>query len=90
MMPQMPSPRSESKRLFIIGATNLGVSHGVYRLLDKLGCRWFFPAKEWQVIQSRPDLAIDVDIVTRPALLARCIWYGYAFFDRNSRRPRAE
>ena len=34
----------------LIGATDLGVSHAAFAFLEQLGCRWFFPAKEWEVV----------------------------------------
>lgn len=39
--------RTDDKRLLLIGATDLGVSHAAFRFLESIGCRWFFPAKEW-------------------------------------------
>lgn len=34
----------------ITGKTSLAVRHGVYRLLDTLGFRWFFPHPAWSVV----------------------------------------
>ena len=44
--------RTEPQRLLLIGATELGVSHAAFRLLEALGCRWFFPAKEWEIVPA--------------------------------------
>jgi hypothetical protein len=82
--------RTEPKRLLLIGATDLGASHAAFRLLEHLGCRWFFPAREWEVIPSRPTLSVRLDETDRPALLSRRIWYGYGFFDRNQPRCRED
>lgn len=82
--------RSEQKRLLLLGASDLAVSHAVFHLLENLGCRWFFPAPQWQVIPRRPDLVVNIDAVERPALLSRRIWYGYAFFDRHLPRCRQD
>jgi hypothetical protein len=38
--------RTDAKRLRLLGATDLGVSHAAFRFLETLGCRWFFPAPE--------------------------------------------
>jgi hypothetical protein len=73
--------RTEPKRLLLLGATDLGTSHAAFRLLEHLGCRWFFPAKEWEVVPSRRTLAVRLDETSRPALLSRRIWYGYGHFD---------
>lgn len=72
--------RTEAKRLRLIGATDFGVSHAAYRLLEHLGCRWFFPAKEWEVIPSHKSLNVSLDETDRPRILARRIWYGYGTF----------
>ena len=72
--------RTEAKRLLLIGATDLGVSHAAYRLLEHLGCRWFFPAHEWEVVPTRKTLSVSLDETDRPKILARRIWYGYGSF----------
>lgn len=36
--------RTELNRLLLIGATNLAVSHVVFRFLEIIGCRWFCTA----------------------------------------------
>jgi hypothetical protein len=41
--------RTEPTRVLLVGATDLGVSHAAFRFLESLGCRWFFPAREWEV-----------------------------------------
>ena len=50
--------RSQSERLLLIGATDLGVSHAAFRLLEEVGCRWLFPAGEWEIVPSRPTLSV--------------------------------
>ncbi|MCX7047858.1 MAG: DUF4838 domain-containing protein [Candidatus Sumerlaeota bacterium] len=76
--------RTEPKRLLLIGATDLGASHAAFRLLEHLGCRWFFPAKEWEVIPAQKTLNVSFDEADRPRILARRIWYGYgAFSDKG-------
>jgi hypothetical protein len=72
--------RTDKDRVRLIGATELGASHAAYRFLEHLGCRWFFPAPEWEVVPSAPTLRADLDETSRPALLARRIWYGFGFF----------
>lgn len=76
--------RTEPGRLLLLGATDLGASHAAFRFLEILGCRWFFPAPEWTVLPSRPDLRASISESGRPALLARRIWYGWGFFDRQA------
>jgi len=78
------------QRLRLIGATDLGASHAAFRFLERLGCRWFFPAKAWEVIPSQPTLVVKLDETDRPAILSRRIWWGYGFFDRGEGRCQAE
>jgi hypothetical protein len=77
--------RTESGRVRLIGASERGASHAAFRLLEHLGCRWFFPTPEWEVVPSIPDLSITLDATERPKLLSRRIWYGYGPFDERSR-----
>ena len=46
--------RSDGKSLYLIAREADGVYYAVVTLLQQLGCRWFFPGKEWEVI---PKLA---------------------------------
>jgi hypothetical protein len=72
--------RTEKGRLLLIGGADLGASHAASRFLEYAGCRWFFPAKNWEVIPSVPNLKCDPNETDRPTFLARRIWYGYGFF----------
>jgi hypothetical protein len=78
--------RTDGKRLRLLGATELGASHAAFRFLETLGCRWFFPAPEWEVVPRRPTLAVSVQENERPAILSRRIWWNYGFFDRREKR----
>ncbi len=69
--------RTRDKRLLLLAATEMGVSHVAFRLLEELGCRWFFPAKAWEVVPRMATLNFARDITDRPAVLARRIWYGW-------------
>lgn len=75
--------RTEPARVLLIGATDLGASHAAFRFLEALGCRWFFPAKAWEVIPARKNLTASVEETDRPKILARRIWYGYGYFVDN-------
>jgi hypothetical protein len=77
--------RTEPERLLLIGATDLGVSHAASRLLESLGCRWFFPAPEWEVVPIQPTLGVSLDETARPRFLSRRINYGYGVFNEPRR-----
>lgn len=72
--------RTEPTRVRLVGATDLGASHAAFRFLEALGCRWFFPAKEWEVVPTKRILTAAVEETDRPRVLARRVWYGYGFF----------
>ncbi|MBE0536333.1 MAG: DUF4838 domain-containing protein [Phycisphaerae bacterium] len=82
--------RTDADRIRLIGATDLAVSHAAFRLLEHIGCRWFFPAKEWEIIPSRPMLVVDLNETDRPAILSRRIWWGYGFFNRQEKRCQSD
>jgi len=79
--------RTEKDRLLLIGATERAVPHAAFALLENLGCRWFFPAKPWEVVPRRPELAVALDVTDRPRILARRIWYGYGPFPDDKEHP---
>ena len=75
--------RTEAKRVLLIGTTDLAVSHASFRLLETIGYRHFFQARNWEVVPSLPVLVINHDENSRPVILSRRIWYGGgAFYDK--------
>ena len=42
--------------LYLVANKPLGVQHAVTTLLHRLGCRWFFPGKEWEIIPEHKTL----------------------------------
>ncbi len=58
--------RSRGGSLFLAAETEVGMSHAIYALLEKLGCRWYFPGELWEVIPDVPQLTIEVDEIQRP------------------------
>ncbi|GEM_PF-361817 len=68
---------STGGRLWVIANTHLGLQHAIYSLLQRVGCRWFFPDPIWTVIPRTPDLALRICTWSRPAFAHRRIWYGY-------------
>ena len=82
--------RTSAARILILGATDLGANHGVYRFLEEMGCSWFFPnaTGNWEVIPSTPDLEFQRDITDRPSFLYRGIWSGYGIVNDDG-HPRS-
>lgn len=60
--------RSHGGSLYVAAVTEVGMSHAIYALLERCGCRWYFPGELWEVIPEVPKLVIDVNEVQRPDL----------------------
>lgn len=73
--------RTEPGRLLLLGSTVLGAAHAAARLLDTLGCRWYFPGDAWRITPSRPTLRVKVNLNDRPKILTLSACYGYNWFD---------
>lgn len=61
-------------QLWLIGKTDVAVSHAVTRFLQQLGCRWFFQGSNWEVVSTAPggNLSYSGDpIVDKPAMVYR-------------------
>ncbi len=55
-----------------------GTLYGVYRFLEELGCRWFYPDEQWEVVPSEPTLvAPDLDIEEEPYFEYRFAYGSY-------------
>jgi len=68
--------RTEPKRLLLLAATQKGVSHAAFRLLEELGCRRYFPAPEWEVVPALPSIRVNLTVDDRPVIQARRVWAG--------------
>jgi len=69
--------RTETNRLWLLAHTSLGLQHAVYRLLEGIGCRWFFPDPVWTVIPHKPTLRVSLNLREQPAFRDRVIWYEW-------------
>lgn len=69
--------RSHENGVWILGATELAVRHGVWDVLHRLGYRQYFPGETWEIVPQRDTLTLAVDTVERPDYYARRIWYNW-------------
>jgi hypothetical protein len=76
--------RSTDKGLYLLGATDLAVSHAAWDLLHRLGYRQFFPGATWEVVPPPGDLNIAVDERQSPSFNARRIWYNWGLWGYNN------
>ena len=69
---------SVQKGVWIKGATPLAIRHATFTFLEKLGCRWFFPGKTWEVIPRIRKLEFpEFNLQETPDYQTRRIWYGW-------------
>ena len=75
--------RSHENGIYLLGATDLAVSHAVWDLLHRLGYRQFFPGETWEVVPRLNDLSIAVEDREQPSFYARRIWYNWGLWGYN-------
>ncbi len=80
---------SRAEGLYVLGATDMAVSHAAWDLLYRLGHRQFFPGETWEVVPTVQHLQIDVDCRESPSFHARRIWYNWGLCDYNTGPYRA-
>jgi hypothetical protein len=67
---------ADGTNLWILSTSTLGVEHGVYALLDSLGCRWLWPNPAWYVIPAAPTLRTRLNVSKKPEFDNVNAWYG--------------
>jgi hypothetical protein len=75
--------RSTPHAVYLIGASDMAVSHAVWDLLHRLGYRQFFPGETWEIIPEARELAISVNVRESPSFHARRIWYNWGTWGYN-------
>lgn len=80
--------RTGKNGIRLIGGSDLGAQHAVYRFLELLGVRRFFSGKDWEIVPRKTDLAFDAEEESRPAILSRRLWmaFGFGFGEGMERR----
>lgn len=70
----------------LVGESDLGTSYAIYTLLHQLGCRWYMPSAQGEVLPSLKTLTIkNQDFSDAPFTVYRGIWYCDADFARRNR-----
>lgn len=75
--------RTEPKRLLLIAATDKGVTHAAFTVLEKLGCRRYFPMPQWEVIPRMSTVSINLNLDDRPVILHRSITAGTGWLTKK-------
>ena len=60
--------------------TDCGTPNAVYCFLESLGCRWYMPGEDGDVVPHKPTITVGtMDVVSRPAFSGR--WISGSFID---------
>jgi len=68
--------RSHKAGLYVVGATELAVSHAIWDLLYRIGHRQFFSGELWEIVPSRRELSVAIDTFEHPDFAMRRLWYS--------------
>ncbi len=80
--------RTHAQGLYLLGASDLAVSHAAWDLLYRMGYRQFFPGTTWEIVPKPGDLRIALEVRASPAFYARRIWYNWGFWGYNEKPYR--
>ncbi len=81
---------SDAERLWIVANHDDGLSHGIYDFLERLGCRWYYPNANWELIPERGDITLRLDEVVAPTFISRNFFGTGGFGPRNPVDPTLE
>lgn len=91
--PQKSDPYGQGLRIVVkdntvglYGESDLGASYGIYTFLDRLGCRWYMPSPQGEVLPKLTTLTLkDQDFSDAPFTVYRGIWYCGTEYARRNR-----
>jgi hypothetical protein len=63
-------------RVLIGGESDQAVAHGIYELLERLGCAWLLPGPLGEVVPSKKTVTVpEMDVAGAPDFALRELWY---------------
>ena len=72
--------KSDGGRPRYLGRTDCGTPNAVYYFLEGLGCRWYMPGEDGEVVPRKPTLTVSaMDIVSKPDFRGRDIGSNAAY-----------
>lgn len=63
-----------TRKLYLVGNSDLGIQHAVYTYLDMIGCRWFLAGDNWTIIPKLPGIGVKIHALCAPAFTSRCFF----------------
>ncbi|MGC4079522.1 MAG: DUF4838 domain-containing protein [Rubrivivax sp.] len=71
----------------LFGESGLATSYAIYELLDRLGCRWYFPGPYGEVLPKAGPIVLPIlDVARAPSTLYRGVWYADDAWKRRNRQ----
>ncbi|MCX7704860.1 MAG: DUF4838 domain-containing protein [bacterium] len=62
---------SQGNKLFITGNSDIAIQYGIYRYLDVLGYRWFFPGESWTIVPQLKKIDVNMNLIDQPIFVQR-------------------
>jgi hypothetical protein len=60
-----------TSRLLVVANGELGLRHGLYDYLERVGVRFYFPTKTWTIVPKRRTVTLTIDQLVAPAFRLR-------------------
>lgn len=68
--------RTLPDRLIVAGRTARGTLHGVYALLEHMGCYWVFPGPHGEIVPEKATLAVTLNRTDNPSHPIHRYWWA--------------
>ena len=86
-----PKLKEDPKNTLSFPSVYKGTLFAVYDLLERFGCRWYYPGELGEYVPTAQDLGVpQLDITARPSFPIRGFWYGLPAANRNDARLKSD
>jgi len=86
-----PALQEDPKDPYSFPTVYKGTLFAVYDLLERLGCRWYYPGDFGTCLPEARDLAVPaLDVRAKPSFPVRGFWYGLPASRRNNAQLTAD
>ena len=67
---------ANASRVLIIGNDRIGVEHGMFDFVKRLGCKFLTPSPDWTIIPQNSNWVFTEKKFDEPDFISRNIWYA--------------
>ena len=86
-----PKRAENPKQPFSFGNTYKGSLFAVYELLERLGCRWYYPGEIGEIVPKGANVSVPkLDFTQKPSFPVRGFWFGIPGPKRKDKRLRRD